>query len=190
MGYFSKYRPYYSIPERISPENARLNRINAALAENLRLQERYDRLSLDVKNTANAGRRLNQARQQFGPKADLMAAALASFSEKDFADPANRIAYRKLRAQQAGRQQSKPSGADKRQFNPTGYDFASTLYGGFATIGKRLTLKSALPRFHMSYSVIPCIERHVRREVMFAKKKAGRGYRTPKRRTWASGVPC
>jgi len=185
---FSRYRPYYRQPERISPENARLNRINAELQKNIEIQERFKRLSPAFEKFDYQTRRVVKDIAE-RPKAASIAAALSMFKESDFADPAKRLAYRELRASQGGQQKVKPAGSDRRQFNPSGSDFASTIYGGFAQIGKKPRI-SGLPAFMNSWSVIPCIERIVRREVMFARHKAGKGYHSRKRRTWASGVPC
>lgn len=80
-----------------------------------------------------------------------------------------------------------PVGGDKRRYNPTGKDFASTVHGYRATFRP---LDSWLPAFANPTQVVPCIQRKMRREVMFAKDKAGRGYHAKKRRTWSSGVPC
>lgn len=46
-------------------------------------------------------------------------------------------------------------------------------------------------RFESPYKVLTCIRRKVRREVIFARKKAGSGVRRRKpRRSWRSNVVC
>lgn len=128
---------------------------------------------------------------------DLISAVLSQYTEKHFSDPSLRAKYRELRKMQlqspktvvvgGGQRKVSPSGGDKRRYNPTGKDFASTIHGYRATFRP---LESWLPAFANVTEVIPCIQRKVRREVMFAKDRAGRGYKAKKRRTWASGVPC
>lgn len=206
MGLFSKYRPNYLNPERFSPEEARERRLTAMLERERRFSElpnfqvkldevrRKAALSRVTKNILNEdAERLVKVRKQSGPKAASIAAALKMFTERDFADPQLRSAYRELRRRQGGQQNVVPSGSDKRRYNPTGKDFASTIYGTLARLsGVPHALHSARwqAQFLNPTKVIPCIQRTVRKEVMFAKKHAGKGYRTPKRRTWASGVPC
>lgn len=130
------------------------------------------------------------------PRHALIAAVLNKFTEKDFSDPAKRAKYRKLRqlqleaaelARGRGRKKVSPPGADMRQFNPTGKNFAYTIHGNRAALR---TGVRTWQRFFMPLAVVPCIQRKMRREVMFANKKAGSGYRSRKRRNWASGIPC
>lgn len=81
----------------------------------------------------------------------------------------------------------RPSQDDGRRYSPSGSRrWPSTLSGSPAplVIGSRW-----LPVFASSM-VIPCVERRVRREVLFARKKAGRGYRTRKRRNVWSTIGC
>lgn len=131
------------------------------------------------------------------PRKDLISAVLSQYTEKHLSDPSWRAKYRELRKMQlqspktvvAGGGQTKvsPSGGDKRRYNPTGKAFASTIHGYRATFRP---LDSWLPAFANPSQVIPCVQRKMRREVMFAKDRAGRGYKAKKRRTWSSGVPC
>lgn len=51
-------------------------------------------------------------------------------------------------------------------------------------------LSNAQQVFKNPAMAIPCVIRKVRREVMFAKRKAGYGYKVRKRRTWISDIPC
>lgn len=192
MGVFAKYRKFYVEPERISIENARLNRINAALTREQKAAERLESLSPVTKNILNESRRLVKDHQIGGPKAATIAAALGMFKERDFADPAKRLAYRELRALQMRpqiQQKVRPAGLDMRRYSPMGKDFAQNVFGSIARIGM-FTDRRGRPKFANAFAVVPCIERLIRREVLFAKGKGGKGYRTPKRRTWASGVPC
>jgi len=129
-------------------------------------------------------------RENNGPKAASIAAALETFTERDFADPSKRKLYRALRnAQEASRQNIKSSATDRRFFNPVGHDWPYTVSGtagrlsGFASPDGRALFKSAV-------HLIPCVQRAVRRSVLFAKGKGGKGYHTKKRRNSNSGVPC
>lgn len=199
MRYFEKYREFYREPERVSPEIARLNRISAALERERRLQDAYS-LSPVTSEIVGNRRRLVEDALAERPKAASIAAALRSFKERDFADPANRLIYRQLRSRQLAlvhmrqqaRQKVSPSGADRRQYNPFESVFKS-VFGTPARVGgsaDKLSGAHWLPKFVHPQSVVPCIQRMVRREVMFARNKAGRGYHSPKHRSWASGVPC
>lgn len=210
MGYFKQYRPFYRIPERVSPEIARERRLAALLEREPRYSQvpNFERklgelrqaepLSRDAskKDTKNVSNVNVKGGQTSRPKAGSMPAAASipyrSFTEAMFADPEKRAAYRAWR-RSGGSAKTTPTGADKRQYNPTGKDGASTIYGTNArTSGVRQALNSLgfNPRFIHANQVVPCIQRAVRQEVMFALGHAGRGYHTKKRRNANSGVPC
>lgn len=208
MSKFSKYRPtgyQFSTPERFTTDEARLNRINAELQKNVELQQKYGRLSRDLINeTLVSGPSGYQGVLAKRPKAvSTTAALLSQFKEEDFANPQARADYRLLRAQQTSQrdrtsnrrnsQKVPPSGGDKRHYNPTGKDFASTIYGTIARLTNWTNVTSGHEfkrGFAHARQVLPCIQRNIRKEVMFAKGHAGKGYHSKKRRTWASGVPC
>lgn len=202
----------YTMPERLSPAEARERRLTALLEREQRFMQvpnfpekiqaaRSQAQKERVNTLAKAIVNEPQIRVQ---KAASIAAALNRFTERDFANPKARADYRKLRAAQEalraaaqlsekGRrlQNVPPSGGNKSYFNPTGKEFASTIYGTAARLGVRLNMfEDWVPVFKGINSVLPCIQRTSRREVMFAKGYAGRGYHTRKRRTWSSGVPC
>lgn len=202
MGIFGS-RYYYPTPERYTLSVAREKRLNAMLAQ--------DRRFADIANFNNRKAALFQAnklnnallpkavndQKAFGHKAALIAAALSQFSEKDLSDPAKRTQYRTLRQQQVmfrelasreGQAKVTPTGGDKRRYNPTGKLFAATTSGNIARL---VSPRNTWVRvFKNPGSVIPCIQRSVRREVMFAKKFAGKGYKVRHRRSWSTGVPC
>lgn len=207
--WFTKGRFHYPEPERLNPTEARTRRLDNLLERERRYQDvpnftfvqerlRAAGLSRVAKNIVNEDTRsVVKGRRLTGPKAASIAAALATFKERDFQDPAKRKLYRALRRAQQVPEVVAPSGSDKRRFNPSGKDHASTIYGTAARLtgvrhmlGHSLNANSWVPSFLMPQHVVPCVERMVRREVMFAKKKAGVGYRTKKRRTWQSGIPC
>lgn len=194
---FTKYK--YPEPERYSPEVARERKLAGALQASYQDRERLERvrneaLSQVRKKTVNLSRTIVKERPVAVPKAASIAAALAQFSERDFANPEKRAAYRALRAQQEGLRNVQAAASDKRRFNPMGeHGFASTIYGtlvGKEVINARGPRLGWVPNVRMPTSVVPCIQRAVRREVMFALGLAGRGYHKKKRRTESSGIPC
>lgn len=135
------------------------------------------------------------------PEATLLAERLSSFREEDLADPEVRSAYRSLRRRQEQLRQAKAtaSGTNRKYYNPADQNFAKgspslyTIYGTAARLNAKLTAAGTpnwLPRYVNPHTIKTCIERVVRREVMFARKKAGVGYKTKKHRTPNSGVPC
>lgn len=75
----------------------------------------------------------------------------------------------------------RPSGADRRLFHPERGAHASTIYG---------TPAMAVAGHFLGSLAYPCVQRTMRRQVMFAAGHAGKGYRTRKRRTWTSSVEC
>jgi len=132
-----------------------------------------------------------------GPKAALTAAALpeikrrlASFGERDFADASSRNEYRRLRQAQftleASRQnvvsQTKVSKPPRIDWPLTKYGTAAR-YSGFTSVAGR-------PLFRGRQLLDPCIERYVRKQVLFAIGKGGKGFRTPHRRNSNSWIPC
>lgn len=75
--------------------------------------------------------------------------------------------------------------SDRRRFHPAGQNaWPSSVYGAAAQLLKNTTP----PKF--STSSLPCVDRQIRRSVMFAKKKAGTAYHKKKRRTWRSNIHC
>lgn len=206
MGYFSRYKKYYKEPERYTPSVARANRLQAMLER--------DRRFAELPNFVNVQTALSQAPTKksialankinvndpiaSGHKAALIAAALSKFSEKDFSDPVKRKRYRQLRQLQEailadsqrrrGQKKANVPGGDKRFYNPTGKSFAARTSGVVASMYSPGV--SWMHVFRNPSSVIPCVQRSIRRQVMFAKGHGGRGYRVKHRRTWASGVPC
>lgn len=97
-----------------------------------------------------------------------------------------------------GWKKAKAAASDRRQFHPQRGDFdfvASTKYGTIAdTVLKKFVYPKMwakdLPRYLNPTIAIPCIQRHARREVLFAKKLTRKGIHSPKHRNSNSGVPC
>lgn len=214
MSLFSKYRPRgytFSEPERYTPSVARERRLQNALLKNEQLQRRAENsVSGAKKKYADPYTPVSvKAQQTLGPKAASIAAALGKFKERDFVDPDKRKAYRDLRRLQeevrqadrqltkhkksgGGQQNAKPSGADRRQYHPERKDYTgSTIFGTAARLSDRVAAAAGvMPAFFRATAVVPCIQRAMKKEVMFAKGYAGKGYHTRKRRTSSSGIPC
>lgn len=88
---------------------------------------------------------------------------------------------------------------DRRTFSPVTYRPPATVRRPF-----RLVVPNAKPRFRARRAskfeagiafdrpeaVLVCVRRHRRREVLFAKSKAGRGGMRRPRRTWLSSISC
>lgn len=86
-----------------------------------------------------------------------------------------------------------PRAEDNRRTSPVQRSDrrASSVTGALARIqNNRLEGSQWLPVFGNPASALPCVDRRVKREVMFAKKKAGRAYRTRKRRSPYSSYRC
>lgn len=193
----------YLQPERVTSSVARANRLNALLAQDRRFAEiknfnsRLAALSPAPKKvTALTDKISVKGRAALGPKAALIAAALNQFKDKDFSDPRKRAAYRELRRQQEalrvqansmGGRKNVPSGSNKKFYDPTGKAYAVKTTG---VLARYRVLRGWQQAFANPPQVVPCIQRLVRREVMFANGRAGKGYRGPKRRDWKSGIPC
>ena len=203
MSLFKHYRHLYKEPERFTPAEARARKLTLMLEREHRFAQvpnfksKLSALSQATpKKVLVNTRRVVNDQKAFGHKAALIAAALSQFKDTDFADPKKRAQYRDLRKQQellrfagkarGGQQKVTPTGGDKRRYDPTGKAYASLTSGNIA----KLSLRGWSQVFRFPSVTIPCIQRHVRREVMFAKGFGGRGYRGRKRRTYASDIPC
>lgn len=81
----------------------------------------------------------------------------------------------------------KPSTGDRRLYHPQGMNRpAVTVYGSPAVlVGSR-----AKGQFSQIPKALPCVERVRRREVLFAKGKGGKGYRSPHRKNPYSDIWC
>lgn len=145
-------------------------------------------------------RMVNVKGANFANKAALIAAALEGFKEGHFSDPTLRTNYRTLRSMQlqsprdntkwGGQKKVPPSGGDKRRYDPTGKSYAVRKSGVLASFATSPLASSWMQVFKNPGSVIPCVQRKSRREVMFATRRAGKGYKGKRRRTWATGIPC
>lgn len=77
----------------------------------------------------------------------------------------------------------------RRSFVRRSDRWPSTLSGGPARVANARAVPARA--FARPWTVTACVERHVRREVLFAKRRAGgAGSRKAKRRTWRSEFRC
>lgn len=199
-----KYK--YKIPERLTADEARERRLTALLEKEQRFLQvpnfaskiEAARSRVEKERVSSLAKAIVNEPQIRVQKAASIAAALSKFKERDFANPQARADYRKLRAAQEAlrnnrrnEQKVSPSGGNKSYYNPTGKEFAGTIFGTAARLSGWTGLRESWsPRFVFPSSVLPCIQRTQRREVMFAKGYGGKGYKVKHRRSWSSGVPC
>lgn len=134
------------------------------------------------RSAEDLGPRRSQADQE-----DQRRVSIASARPSDSPKSAPNVTSRAADKNKSRLTTAKAVGADRRLFNFTG--FPKTIYGGFARI-------EASPRgrfrFQFPSKVYPCVQRSVRRSVLFAHKKLGKGksLRGPRRRTFTSKIGC
>ncbi|AXH76278.1 MAG: hypothetical protein [Microviridae sp.] len=216
MPRFRKYlrgNPYYD-PERVDKIVTRLK--NQTSPHSLEQQRWLENLSPVAKSRAYSTTTRQIVNDEIRPRRKGSSTLTAGFKEADFADPKKRQLYRALRAIELGsarghgphdrhakpmdldlkaggsQQKSVPSGTNKKFFDPTGKDYAATTSGNLARTRARLLgrFKShMLPGYRLIKKVVPCVQTHQRREVMFAKKRAGKGYKV-KHRYDPNREPC
>lgn len=92
------------------------------------------------------------------------------------------------KAQAAIPSASVATATDRRFFHPLGdWRPMKTIFGSSAAHFLKHGLRG---QFSHPSIAIPCVQRAVKREVMFALKKAGKGHRTRKRRNFQSLMDC
>lgn len=206
MGWFTRgrysYRQYGIIPkEEINAR--RVERLVASHERDLsKIARQSEKSNQSKKNSVSLSREINDFLQRvYGEvntrqKARLDTGRAAKRSA--FLTTLNRERDLRRRLSEEGWKKAKAAASDRRQFHPQRGDFdfqASTKYGTVAdTVLRKFYYPKMwakdLPRYLNPTIAIPCIQRHARREVMFAKKLAGKGYKTPHNRNNNSGVPC
>lgn len=195
-----KYR--YTIPERLTADEARQRRLVAALEKSRKeLEDRPARLSpVNVAHLERVKdfqrkilgelearrarlREIDKLENSFRNRA-LRKAAVSGLFQLQLRQRENLQRLRK--AQSAMR--SKASAADRRYFNPLRNIFnPRSLFG---TEARTYVSSSGRRKFIDRTSSVPCVDRLVRKEVMFAKGHAGRGYRVPHRFNPMSLIGC
>lgn len=201
MGIFGgKYR--YPIPERLSKEEARQRRLVAALEKTRKeLEVRPSRLS--PVNVAHLERVKDFQRKILGEidarrahikeiekeqssigKSARRKAAISGLFQLQAKAQSNLQRLRRARSLQ----RSEASAADRRYFNPAGLFYNPRSV--FGTEARTFVGASGKRKFVHKASAVPCIDRAVRKEVMFAFGHAGRGYRVPHRFDPMSLIGC
>lgn len=132
-------------------------------------------------------------RRVYDPVAPVSQGALDKLSQRPTrlpqpqGTPATSQAKAKGRTPQSRLKSAQAVYGDRRLFNFTG--FPKTTSGNFA---RTVATPRGRLQFLSATSVIPCIQRTIRRQVMFAKKKAGHGksIRSRKRWSYTSRIGC
>jgi hypothetical protein len=203
----------YKTPERITRSDARQRRLDAELLREAgvsaglqaAIDERNRRRGLAGAPVSGYKKKISDEIQRFLDDATVLRQKVDSRStarSKAFVTALARERALSARLTREGFEKAKAAAADKRQFNPQGKDFASTVHGtqaAFGYLSRGLGIRrdplgahrlASLPSFLNPTSLVPCIQRQERREVLFAKGKGGRGYKGKKRRTFVSGIIC
>lgn len=192
-------------PERLTPDEARQRRLFSELDRQRKvLEDQPERLS-----QAYNSRYLNQLKEfqtKFSAELEARRKRDQYFQPESRAYQANRSRLLQLVSMQSMLQTKASLEAKRRyqfqksfvdrsrsQFDPTRAD---TIWQTIAWITEANFHRypSFALRFRQKFMnrgvVVPCIQRVARREVMFAKRKAGRGYRVPHKRGPLSNIGC
>lgn len=208
MGLFSQYRYLYKEPERLSPEEARQRRLTSVL-ERERERLRVENVRLSPANVSHINR-LKEFQVKFGaelearrarmlevkrsnvnsyPKSSALRAARSRLSQLE----QRQSALLQAAAAERRRKSMFASAFDRRlfQFDPFAKFSGRTVFGTDAWMKHRVDRKGVARRVFRSPAIsLPCIDRMIRREVMFANKHAGRAYRKPHKFNPLSLIGC
>lgn len=210
MSWFSKkYFPEvtYKDPERLDPTEARQRRLFAELARQRRaLEVQPARLSPGNKFHLN---QLKEFQSKFGAELEARRRRVEHLQKQSRRNPSfgGRLLKAAIseflqlhqkqsillqRAKDERRNASyQPVGADRRMFNfDPANAFPRTPFGTHAWT--RLEGADAVTArvFRNPALALPCIQRAVRKEVMFAKRQAGKGHKGRRRRSVFSTIWC
>lgn len=202
--WFTHNQYLYKEPERLTADEARLNRLQSTLSrERERLKAEDVRLSQANKFHIN---RLKEFESKFGDELETHRRRVEKLNLRDpsiVRSPTNRATISRFfqlqqrrsallqRANQERRANSfKKSFVDRRQFSFNQFNTTpKSRFGTTAWVNTRLS--AALRRQFVSPLLsLPCLDRVVRREVMFAGKHAGRGHRVRHKRGPFSHIGC
>jgi hypothetical protein len=193
----------YNEPERLDPQEARLKRITSELdrlsvlerdpfhlspafvIQKSNLKDRIASISieLDVRRRAVADAEKKHRDEQSSRSARLLKAAIARFSNAQGLQKQARARYDAERRRVLLAQAT--AGASRLIF-PTN---PRNLYGGEAKTRTRTGAARKQQFTHPSKSV-PCIERIIRKQVLFARGHGGKGHHTKKRFSVWSMIGC
>lgn len=186
MGIFKgKYSKYYTIPERVASDypSRMLRTVEKELERNLELQQRYGRLSpvsneKHLKLLQETHMRLSRRLDDVDPVGKYAHKVKSGLVGRGLLGTAISGLLKRERATrtQTAKPAAKASAADSRAYAPAPKEVrnARTVFGTDAHFSV-----NSLGRhyFKTRYLVIPCIQRQVRKEVLFAIGKGGKGYR-------------
>lgn len=197
----------YKELERFSPEEARARRFESTLARTRKELEDRERLSALSQANKNHLQRLKEFEAEFSARIDARRRQMRSVPDRplsrleglrlyaarsEYLNLSGQLSVLRRRARQEARSTllQQASAADRRNWYPGSKYFRNPrdVWGGEA---KRIASKvSGKSHFINSVYAVPCVRRLVRREVMFAKDKAGRGYRVKHRLNQLSNMWC
>lgn len=202
MKLYRRYQYQYHMPERLDFEaKSRLARtVEKELERNLALQLQYGRLSpasniqhLNLLKETHV--RLSRELDALDPVRKKAAKVATSFTPTRFLQAALSVSLQRSseRARKANAARSSPaakaSAADSRNYVPGPQDVrnARTVFGTDAHFSV-----NSLGRhyFKHPYLVVPCVQRAVRKEVLFAIGQGGKAHRSPHQKRPYSHIWC
>lgn len=205
MGLFSQYRPLYKLPERLTPDEARERRLTAVL-ERERERLKVENVSLSPANKFYSNQ-LKEFQRKFGAELEARRARMDELNRSNVSSYPKSGALKTARSrllQLEQRQRTllqaaasekransfKPSGGDRRYWSPYIFN-PRTVFGTEAFVKHRTNRKGVERKLFKSPGIaLPCVERMVRREVMFARGHGGRGHRVRHRFNPLSLIGC
>lgn len=192
----------YLEPERLDPTEARRRRVQSELDRTRKVMESWDARRLSPANQFH----LNQLKEFEVKLSDELEARRRRVVDLERKGDYRRLKSARsvlfhltqrhalLRKRAASEQRAnelrslyQASAADRRFYNPSVIRNPRNVYGTEALVHAYAHTKYRYRHAHLS---IPCIRRAVRKEVMFATRKAGRAYRKPHRFNALSLIGC
>lgn len=203
MGIFQgKYT--YKIPERLTPSEIRQRRLFSDFQRMRKeLEDQPSRLSPANKTHVT---RLKEFEAKFGAEIESRRARVEQAAKRDPSIVRSRTyqaALSKLlqlqqrrsallqraAAERRTQARNKATAVDRRLYNPTKSQSPRTIYGTEAWVKQSA---DAVTRrlFVNPFLAIPCVQRAVRREVIFAKGHGGKGHKGKRRFSVLSHIGC
>lgn len=205
MGLFSHYRYLYKEPERLTPDEARERRVTAVL-ERERERLKVERVPLSLANKSYVNQ-LKEFEVKFGAELEARRARMDAINRTNVSSYPKSGALKAarsrllqleqrrnalLQAAAAERRQNsfKPSGGDRRLWTPYLLNPRS-VFGTEAFVKHGTRVRGVERKLFKSPGLaLPCVERMVRREVMFARGHGGKGHRVRHRFNPLSLIGC
>lgn len=198
------YRPIiYSMPERLTADEARRRRVASTLTKYRKALEARPR-SLSPANKFHL-LKLKEFEQKFSseiearkrhvdrllksdPSVKSAATKAAMFGYFQLATNRSRLVQKATQERRRNALFGQAIAANRSYFHPAGRERnPRTVYG---TEARTKLSRTSRRSFRFPYIAFPCIQRSVRREVMFARGKGGRGYRVPHAFNFLSAIGC